>query len=307
MRQFIEDVLAVLAGGPIFAILGLAGFAFDLGFLWAVSLAGVVLVSVVALWRARRKERFLYGHSAGLITCFHTCVVPEAPGMELEVAATYSVGLFRREDYQEIRYIVGATTERTLAKHIFVGKQNAPGDTASGYTFDTLRKMRFEIEDVTGNQPPDADPPSVCAVPYRISANRLYLVLGFKPPIDKGRQREVRVGLRRVGLWDELRKHGADPHCAYTTAEIPTNKLRIRVVIPHSRIHPNQLRIIPEAQFASAGSISTRRNDAAHGPEAVWDIDHPTPNTRYEYSVECRPLRSVFARGREMIRRVGGG
>ena len=52
--RFLKNVIAVLGGGPVVASLGLVGYAFDQGFLWAVSLGSVVAVAFASLWRYRR-------------------------------------------------------------------------------------------------------------------------------------------------------------------------------------------------------------------------------------------------------------
>ena len=304
--RFLKNVIAVLGGGPVVASLGLVGYAFDQGFLWAVSLGSVVAVAFASLWRYRRLLHREYQNASSLIDCFSTCVVREAHGLEFDVSITYFLGMSAARDRQEVHYVLETTDSPVTAKHIYVGSQEAPEEHGRAFSYKELRKLSLHVDDVTEYAGPSTEKPRVCAVPYRIDRNKLYLVVGFQPRMAPHTRREVNVSIRRPSLWNSLRSTGMDSRCSYTTGALQPRSIRIRVVIMDSSIPHTELRIEPHSPFAAVGEAHSRRGEGARGPEAIWDISAPQPSTKYEYTVVCKPLASRSVRLRHRIRRLVG-
>jgi len=225
----------------------------------------------------------------------------EAPEMSLEVDVSYFVGLFPWQDAQETIYTIATGDVAAVAKHIYVGRHGPANPTDGSYSFDSLRKLGIRVEDVTEQA---ACRTGVCRIPYRIDRDKLHLVLGFNPPIDPHEERRIRIRMNRRELWDSLRSDGHDSDCAFTTAGIPTKRLRIRVVVPYSTISPDDLQIISDTDFAAVGKITRGYSAADQGPEAVWEILDPDPDTRYEYEVKCEPLAELGVRLGQMVHRI---
>ncbi len=293
--SFIKANLDWLGGGALFGVLGIVGLKVDNRIELVVSLVGISGVALQRVIRALNANRLLNRDFNAIVGCFRKCITRKTAGMTIGHATiTYRIDSAGRNDSQERRYELRTGNQGAATKHVFIGSYHDGTEYGQGFKPSLVRSLGLKAEDVTPlREGDDFRPLSVCAVPYTVDKKNLYVALGFDPMMSPNETREIKVHVHRKGLWDELRATGRDEDCSYKVSGIPTDLLRIQIMLEGDNIDasPGKLRIIPEADSLPGTTVRSEHNDAAGRTVAIWNIPNPTPGRAYRYTVECDPMK----------------